>query len=337
MDPIRFVVGAFKATRTILGGPNPADASKPLSGMDKLKHDSRLMWHTAVGLSLPGGGAWGLAAIGLIRRCQTVGLPIDVVAGVSAGSLVAAMYAWQPNGPHDGIEELLSRADQAYPLLAASLLSPRPLQLWIDAITGATEIQKTPVPVLPFHTWVEDGSYHAASSGTLGEGVMASSILAPTFAPYDYAGEAVLDGGFAYNLPPPTKLWAEGAGFVVTMNVIPEKGPEKAPWRMALRKWLVENVILARRVNDATYGLLHLFRQVNEDGAKGSDLHFDAPMVCWDPSDFGEMEAIARLSTALAEHRLSGPMDPQYRYELFLYGSATMPPSNPPVNLDCPS
>jgi NTE family protein len=46
-----------------------------------------------VGLVLSGGGARGLAHIGAIRALEEAGIPIDYIAGTSAGAIVGCMYA----------------------------------------------------------------------------------------------------------------------------------------------------------------------------------------------------------------------------------------------------
>jgi NTE family protein len=49
-----------------------------------------------VGLALGGGAARGFAHVGVIQVLEEAGIPIDLVAGTSAGSLVAALYASRP-------------------------------------------------------------------------------------------------------------------------------------------------------------------------------------------------------------------------------------------------
>lgn len=46
-----------------------------------------------IGLALSGGGIRGLAHIGVIRSLRAHGVPIDCIAGTSAGAIVAALYA----------------------------------------------------------------------------------------------------------------------------------------------------------------------------------------------------------------------------------------------------
>lgn len=53
----------------------------------------------AIGLSLSGGGAKGLAHIGVLQALKDYGIKIDYIAGTSSGSIIAALYAagYSPN------------------------------------------------------------------------------------------------------------------------------------------------------------------------------------------------------------------------------------------------
>jgi len=46
-----------------------------------------------VGLVLSGGGATGLAHIGVLKALEEKGIPIDFITGTSAGALVGSLYA----------------------------------------------------------------------------------------------------------------------------------------------------------------------------------------------------------------------------------------------------
>ncbi|MCJ7605042.1 MAG: patatin-like phospholipase family protein, partial [Dehalococcoidales bacterium] len=47
-----------------------------------------------IGLALSGGAARGLAHIGVVEVLEREGIPIDVIAGTSAGAIIGASYAW---------------------------------------------------------------------------------------------------------------------------------------------------------------------------------------------------------------------------------------------------
>ena len=53
-----------------------------------------------VALVLGGGGARGFAHVGVIKALQQAGVPIDLVVGTSAGSLMGAVFASDPNWHH---------------------------------------------------------------------------------------------------------------------------------------------------------------------------------------------------------------------------------------------
>ena len=46
-----------------------------------------------IGLALSGGAARGLAHIGVLEVLQREGIPVDMIAGTSAGSAIGAIYA----------------------------------------------------------------------------------------------------------------------------------------------------------------------------------------------------------------------------------------------------
>src|SRR5436190_19202720 len=62
-----------------------------------------------IGLTLSGGGAKGLAHIGILQAIDSAGLKIDYITGTSMGSIVGAMYAAGYSG--DTIEELTRPMD----------------------------------------------------------------------------------------------------------------------------------------------------------------------------------------------------------------------------------
>jgi lysophospholipid hydrolase len=43
---------------------------------------------------LGGGGARGIAHVGIIKAMEEAGIPIDIVGGTSIGSFIGALYAW---------------------------------------------------------------------------------------------------------------------------------------------------------------------------------------------------------------------------------------------------
>ncbi|NLA58835.1 MAG: hypothetical protein GX855_08065, partial [Firmicutes bacterium] len=61
-----------------------------------------------IGLALGGGGLRGTAHIGVLEVLRSKGLPIDMVAGTSAGSIIAMLHAmgWTPQDMQNLLAEI---------------------------------------------------------------------------------------------------------------------------------------------------------------------------------------------------------------------------------------
>ena len=77
--------------------------------MSKEKNEKKL----PLGIALGGGGARGAAHIGVLQKIIKAGIKVDLVSGVSAGSVIAAMYAFSedPFWIEDSFRKLWSRSD----------------------------------------------------------------------------------------------------------------------------------------------------------------------------------------------------------------------------------
>src|SRR5215469_14454837 len=73
------------------------------SQQDSLHHRPK------IGLTLSGGGAKGLAHIGILKAIDSAGLKIDYITGTSMGSIIGALYAIGYSA--DSIEKITRRID----------------------------------------------------------------------------------------------------------------------------------------------------------------------------------------------------------------------------------
>jgi lysophospholipid hydrolase len=55
---------------------------------------ARRLLGKSVGLVLGGGGARGIAQVGIIKAMEEAGIPIDIIGGTSIGAFIGALYAW---------------------------------------------------------------------------------------------------------------------------------------------------------------------------------------------------------------------------------------------------
>jgi len=191
-----------------------------------------------VALALSGGGARGLAHIGVLQRFEEAGYPLDSLTGTSAGALVAALYASGFSGLE--IEDLFNRLDLTRAFLEPHLRDPgETLQeqedhsgtfLSIERLAGhfslgeglrsGVEIQHTlqgllargayfsggdfdrlqrPLRVLA--TNLETGQGRVFQRGDLVEAVRASMSIPGGFRPVVIDGQQYVDGALVENLP----------------------------------------------------------------------------------------------------------------------------------------
>ena len=96
------------AQAQILESANPAADSAAFARVRE-RMDSIRQYRPTVGLVLAGGGARGLAHLGVIKYLEDLGIPVDVVTGTSMGGLVGGLYAM--GYKHDQLDSLVRAID----------------------------------------------------------------------------------------------------------------------------------------------------------------------------------------------------------------------------------
>jgi predicted acylesterase/phospholipase RssA len=209
-----------------------------------------------VGLALSGGGARGLAHIGVLQRFEEVGFPLDSVTGTSAGALVGALYASGFSGRE--IEDLFGRLDLTRAFLEPLLRSPGETlgeqqdheatflsierekgQLSLaQGLRSGVEVQHTlqgllargayfsggdfdqlrrPLRVLA--TNLETGQGRVFGRGDLVEAVRASMAIPGGFRPVLIEGQQYVDGALVENLPVSTSREAFHPDVVIGVDI----------------------------------------------------------------------------------------------------------------------
>ena len=96
------------ASAQILPGMTPETDSIAFARV-RARMDSIRQYRPTVALVLSGGGARGLAHLGVIRLIEELGIPVDIVAGTSMGGLVAGLYSLGYN--HAQLDSLVRSID----------------------------------------------------------------------------------------------------------------------------------------------------------------------------------------------------------------------------------
>ncbi|MBX7125212.1 MAG: patatin-like phospholipase family protein [Cyclobacteriaceae bacterium] len=156
-----------------------------------------------IGLVLSGGGARGIAHLGVIKALEELGLQVDILAGASAGSIAASLYAYGYT-PERVLEIIQS---------VSVFRSVKPAWTWMGLLSmeGLREVLlkhmpennfaalKKPVTVAA--TDIQQGLTVYYSEGELVGPIMASCCVPAVFAPVQFGGRTLVDGGVLDNLP----------------------------------------------------------------------------------------------------------------------------------------
>lgn len=157
-----------------------------------------------LGVALSGGGARGFAHVGALKAIEEAGLKPDVIAGVSAGSVVAILYA--AGVPLDRIVKLF--ADVKFKDLCELTVKgggifkiDRFKKLVKQAIGDFENLEDLKIPVYIGATDLDNGIPVEFHSGSIFDAMVASCSIPILFKPVVIDGVRYVDGGVLRNMP----------------------------------------------------------------------------------------------------------------------------------------
>jgi len=180
-----------------------------------------------IGLALSGGAARGLAHIGVLRVLQNEGIPIDLIAGTSAGAIFGAAYAWNQDVNWITRAALDRDWKKKAPLLDPSfpksgLLKGKKLKdLLSHYIGGNIQFSDLKIPFACVASDIDTGEEVVINSGPVLEAIRASISIPGIFSVVKREGRYLVDGGLT--TPVPVGLVKRmGADFIIAVNVNPD-------------------------------------------------------------------------------------------------------------------
>ena len=158
-----------------------------------------------IGLALGGGAARGFAHVGVIQVLEEAGIRPSLVAGTSAGSLVAAIYASGKNGTQlQQIAESMEEAaitDWTLPIFNRGMLRGEALARYVNGQVNSRLIEDMPMPLGIVATDLNSGIDTVFQRGDTGTAVRASSAVPAVFQPVKISGREYVDGGLVSPVP----------------------------------------------------------------------------------------------------------------------------------------
>ena len=184
-----------------------------------------------VGLALSSGGARGLAHIGVLEVLERHGIPVDMIAGSSMGSLVGALYASgkaiaeiKATVSDLGTKRFSFLVDPTLP--KTGLVRGRRIEETIRKAIGDLVFDELKMPFACVATDINSGQEVIIREGLVWKGVRASSSIPVLLAAVKRREKYLVDGGLV-NPVPVSVLEVMGADFIVAVNVTPRHGTEQ--------------------------------------------------------------------------------------------------------------
>jgi NTE family protein len=190
-----------------------------------------------IGLVLSGGGARGIAHVGVLQVLQKLRVPIDAIAGTSMGAVVGGLYAsglspnqiertlrsmnWQDafrdRPPREDLTLRRKQEDENFlvkfpigikggrPVLPTGLIQGQSLTEMLRRLTlpvaRIANFDDLPTPFRAVATDLESGQEVVMGAGDLTSAMRASLSAPGVFAPVERGGRLLVDGGVSDNVP----------------------------------------------------------------------------------------------------------------------------------------
>ncbi|RQK39377.1 patatin-like phospholipase family protein [Neisseria meningitidis] len=178
-----------------------------------------------VGLALGGGASKGFAHVGIIKVLKENGIPVKVVTGTSAGSIVGSLFASGMSPDRLELEaEILGKTDLVDLTLSTSgFIKGEKLQNYINRKVGGRQIQQFPIKFAAVATDFETGKAVAFNQGNAGQAVRASAAIPNVFQPVIIGRHTYVDGGLSQPVPV-SAARRQGANFVIAVDISARPG-----------------------------------------------------------------------------------------------------------------
>ena len=269
-------------------------------GLANAQEDSAYVNRKKVAVVLSGGGAKGMAHIGVLKVLEKAGIPVDIVTGTSMGSIIGGLYAIGYNA--NALDSMVRVQDWGYVIsdkedLRNQSLSDRKKQNTYFVSTGLTIGKKDenaggiikgknlaelfqklcvgytdsldftkdlPIPFACVATDIITNDEYDFHSGRLAQAMRASMSIPAAFSPIRMGDMVLVDGGLKNNYP--ADIAREmGADIIIGVTV---QGPPKVAEDMGGTMSIISQIVDVNCKNkyDENLAITDLHMPVNTKG-----------------------------------------------------------------------
>jgi NTE family protein len=298
-------------------------AAQENSGQTRAAADAQAKRPRAkIGIALEGGGALGLAHIGVLQWFEEHHIPVDYISGTSMGGLIGGLYA-TGKGPQE-LQEVVAQQNwdliiggktpyedlsyrrkedaRDYPtvfqlglkkgvLLPAGLNAGHQISLLIDRETlpyaNLKSFDELPIPYRCVATDLVSGKEVVFKDGSLPQAMRATISIPGLFNPVRIGDQVLVDGGLIGNLPTDV-VRAMGADVVIAIHL--EVAPAKPEEIQSLFSVLGRSVDVIVRENEIR-------------GLSGADLVVNVDMHDYSSLDYEKSKVIIEKGHAATQDK----------------------------------
>jgi NTE family protein len=309
-----------------------------------------------IGLVLSGGGARGLAHVGVLKVLEEQHIRIDAVAGTSMGAIVGGLYAsgmsaaeierevrtidwgrvFEPRMERQHLSQRRKEEDFEFsPVLEFGIrngevraplgaVSPRRLEALLRRYTlpvrNVGEFDRLPIPFRAGATDLENGAAVVLDRGDLPTALRSSMSIPGVFAPLVVEGRVLGDGGLVDNVPVQVAR-AMGVDLAIVVNIgTPLAGRETLDSALGVTTQMI-NILTEQNVQRSlsTMGPRDVLIAPQLGQLTAADFERSAEFIAL--GERGARSALGRLQA------LSSPPDEHARWRAALARSLPPPPS----------
>lgn len=179
----------------------------------------RLKTPYKLGLALGGGGAKGIAHIGVLRAFEQEGIVFDYIAGTSAGSIVGAALAAGFNSYEmETFSRTLKESDIRNSKFVLKASNSRNIEVMMDNLLEGKTFNQLQTPFAAVAVNLATGQQVAFREGRVSIAVAASCAVPFIFSPVTIDGQIYYDGGLLNNVPADVARQM-GADFIISVSL----------------------------------------------------------------------------------------------------------------------
>ena len=173
-----------------------------------------------IGLALSGGAAKGFAHSGVLHALEDNEIRPDIIAGTSAGALVAALYA-DGYRPEEIPQLFRGKNFTEWQIPQRGVFSIQRFKSFLRSTLRHKNIEDLPLPIRIVATDLDRGVVKVFSQGPLVETVTASCSIPILFNPVEIDGTTYVDGGLFKDLP--ASVIREDCRYLIGVHLNPKE------------------------------------------------------------------------------------------------------------------